>query len=329
MADSPDALSVALRAVSFVLLLNAAGIVIFITAFGRYLVGGSLQVSRRLGWQLAAGALFFVAAHHFMEAARMAGEMSGMWDPDMQMTALKSPQGRAFALRMLGSALIVVGLWRAPGGTASPHAGVGRGPRGGIGPGAAQRAGVGPDAGTNPGATQRAGVGPLIGAALCLAAFATTGHTSVAPHHMALTALLLLHLLVVAFWIGALWPLYIATNRETPQAAARLIDAFSRAASWLVPGILLAGVGLTALLVPSLAVFKQPYGQLLLAKIALFAVLMGLAAFNKWIFGPAIADGDTRVAKSFRITVLTEYLLISTVLAITAALTTFYSPEAP
>jgi putative copper export protein len=80
---------------------------------------------------------------------------------------------------------------------------------------------------------------------------------------------------------------------------------------------------------PDLTVFKQPYGQLLLTKVALFAVLMGLAALNKWVFGAAIGAGDARVGRAFRRTVVCEYILICAVLAVTATMTTFYSPESP
>jgi len=76
-------------------------------------------------------------------------------------------------------------------------------------------------------------------------------------------------------------------------------------------------------------VFTRTYGQLLLAKITLFAVLMGLAAGNRWRFGPGIAVGKAAAAQQFRRTVATEYLLICGVLAVTAVMTTFYSPEAP
>jgi putative copper export protein len=97
------------------------------------------------------------------------------------------------------------------------------------------------------------------------------------------------------------------------------------AAAWVVPLILLAGIGLTAVLVPSLAVFRQPYGQLLLVKVSVFAVLMAMASLNKWRFGPACAEGDTA---AFKRIVVIEYVLICVVLAVTAAMTTFYSPEA-
>jgi putative copper export protein len=281
--DDPDVLSVALRAVSFTLLLNAAGIPIFIAAFGR-LMPSAVPAVKQLGWKLAVGALVFVVGHHALEAARMAGEMSGVMDPAMQKMALLSPAGAAFAARVLGLVLVAVGLRRA-----APLP-----------------------------------VIALVGALISTTAFTLVGHTSVTPHRLAAAALVTLHLLVVAFWLGALWPLYLAAKKEQPAVTARVIDAFSLAAAWVVPLILLAGIGLTALLVPSLAVFRQPYGQLLLAKVSLFALLMAMAALNKWRFGPACAEGNTA---AFERTVVIEYVLIAVVLAVTAVLTTFYSPE--
>ena len=286
--DSPDAWSLAFRAVSFVLLLNAAGIPIFLAVFGRGSFGLSLDsATTRIGWKLAIAALLFVAGHYVLEAARMAGEMSGMLDPAMQSMALHSSQGAAFIVRMAGLALIAGGLWSAR----------------------ASAARIG-----------------LLGSVLAIASFTLTGHTSVTPHRPAAAALLTLHLLVVAFWIGSLWPLYLMASGERHADAARLIEAFSRIAAWLVPIIFVAGLALTALLVPGLSTFGQPYGQLLLAKVATFAVLMALATLNKWRFGPACEVGDTR---AFKRTVVLEYALICLVLAITATMTMFYSPDSP
>jgi putative copper export protein len=305
--DGPDLLSVAFRAISFTLLLNAAGIPIFIAAFGR-LMPSAVPAVRQVGWKLAIGALVFVVGHHILEAARMTGEMSGVMDPAMQTMALLSPGGAAFAARVVGMLLVAVGLRRA----ARP----------------VQSA----DAASAPAAVASASSGvrgplriSLIGTLLSITAFTLVGHTSVSPHHLAAAGLLTLHLLVVAFWLGALWPLYLTATKEQPAVTARVIDAFSLAAAWVVPLILLAGIGLTAVLVPSLAVFRQPYGQLLLVKVSAFAVLMAMASLNKWRFGPACSAGNTA---AFKRTVVIEYVLICVVLAVTAAMTTFYSPEA-
>ena len=164
------------------------------------------------------------------------------------------------------------------------------------------------------------------GAFLAAVAFTATGHVSASPHSFAAAAVLTLHLLIVAFWIGSLWPLYIAAGSERAGIVGPLIESFSDLAVWIVPVILLAGVGLTMLLVPGLAVFSQPYGRLLLTKVALFAVLLAIATWNKYQLGPACAAG---VAEPFRRSVAMEYLLICGVLAVTAVMTTFFSPEAP
>ena len=278
MDYGPDALSAALRAISFALLLNAAGIPIFIAAFGR-LIPNSLPDVIKLGSRVTIAALVFVAAHQALEAARMAGEMSGVVDPAMQKIALLSAAGAAFAVRIIGLALVAVGLRSATSTLA------------------------------------------LSGTLLTTTSFTLLGHTTTTPHRVAAALLVTVHLLVVAFWIGSLWPLYIAATKDPP---ARVIESFSKTAAAVVPIILLAGIGLTALLLPSLAAFKQPYGQLLLAKVTGFAVLMAVASLNKWHFGPACAEGDTA---AFKRTVAVEYVLICAVLAVTAAMTTFYSPE--
>ena len=109
--------------------------------------------------------------------------------------------------------------------------------------------------------------------------------------------------------------------------AAKLVSAFSVIATALVPVIFVAGLGMALLLVPSWAVLWQPYGALLIVKIAGFAALMGLASLNKWRLGPAIASGEERALKALRWSVAGEYVLILAVLTATAIMTMFFSPE--
>ena len=283
----PDIVSVVLRALSFIALFQAAGAAIFIAGFGRELTHSLAPISR-LGRRTAVAALVLVLAHYSLEAARMAGNFSGMSDANLQGMVLHSASAAMVALRALGLLLIAIGL-------------------------------------------QRSGewrmVLSVIGATLAVTSFALMGHTTVHSARWILALMLIVHLLVVAFWFGALLPLYVASRREILPAAARVIDAFSRLAAWLVPGILLAGLVMAVLLIPQMATFAEPYGELLIAKLVGFALLMGLAAANKWRFGPAIARGEARALRLFRRAVVFEYVLISTVLAITAVMTTFFSPE--
>ncbi len=288
MREMPDVVSVILRALSFVLLFQAAGVAIFVAVFGRRLASSQVSV-RRLGQAAAIAAIVLVAAHYALEAARMAGEMSGMWDPTLQGMAWNSPAGTALICRLLGLLLIAVGL---------------------------QEASV------------RWTILAVGGTVLATGAFALTGHTSVNAHRAALAPLLMLHLLVVAFWFGALGPLYVASLRETPARASDIIERFTAVATWLVPVVFLAGIVMAVLLLPNLQALSEPYGELLIAKVVGFAVLMGLAAANKWRLGAALVHGPAQSGRWFRRSVAAEYVLIAAVLAITAVMTSFFSPDA-
>jgi copper resistance protein D len=78
---------------------------------------------------------------------------------------------------------------------------------------------------------------------------------------------------------------------------------------------------------------RQPYGLILIAKASVFALLLVLAALNRWRFTPALLPGLTptltpaAACGALRRSIVTEYLLIAGVLAMTAALTSLYSPE--
>jgi putative copper resistance protein D len=165
------------------------------------------------------------------------------------------------------------------------------------------------------------------GTVLLVCAFATLGHTVDHPHRAALAALLVAHLVSVTFWFGALWPLRQAVTLETPARAAALLEQFSRIALRMVPLLLLAGAVLVVLLVPGLSAFAQPYGQLLLAKIAGFSALLGFGALNKLRLTPALRQNVASAGARLRRSLAIEYGIMGAVLAITAVMTGLYSPD--
>jgi putative copper resistance protein D len=309
----PDILSVVLRALSFVLQLQAAGAVFFAAAFGPALTV-SLAGIRKLARVTAIVAFFTVAAHYILEAARMAGEMSGMLDSSLQDMAWTSSFGGAFSVRELGLLLIIAGMQQVSAKTTASRfftSSVGS-----------------PVAFVMKRLSARGfTIVGMTGAALVAVSFTLMGHTAVNPRRGLLAPLLLLHLLIVAFWFGALWPLCLITLRESWERTARVVAVFSTAAFWLVPLILVAGIAMAALLLPSVAALRQPYGELLIAKSALFAVLLGCAALNKWRLGPALARADLKAGRAFRRVVIAEYVIMVVVLSVTAVMTTFFSPE--
>lgn len=297
----PDVLSVAARALSFVCALQAAGTALFLMLFELEQTDVANTIRRRARW-LAVAAAGWVLMHYALEPARMAGDLSGVWDASLQKLAATSGAGTAAALRILGLALIVFALrarsrvdGRGAGGSA-PYSFASR-------------------------------VAALAGVLLVAGSFVATGHTAGAEHRWILGALLFVHLVVIEFWFGALVPLMLIT-RHAPRASAVTVRRFSRLATGLVPLILIAGLTIAWVLIPSLQVFREPYGQLLLAKAAGFAALIALAALNKWRLAPALEAGDLAAVRAFQWSAGGEYALIVIVLAVTAVMTSFFSPEA-
>lgn len=282
-----DALSVSLRAASFLTLFQAAGIALFL-ALREQELPNTLRALRRIGTVAALIAASLLVAQYLLEAARMSGELAGMLDPTLQGLVLRSAASVTLSWRLLGLLLILGGLRRA--GTGGRTAGV-------------------------------------MGAVVLLASFTFIGHTSKDASRWLLSPLLLTHLSVVAFWYGGLLPLYLVSSREPPETAARVVQGFSARAVWLVPILLVAGLGLAVALLPDLAALHRPYGELLIAKVVGFGALMPLATLNRWRFGPALRRSGPAAGRRFRNAVATEFALLAAILCVTAVMTTFYSPD--
>jgi putative copper resistance protein D len=168
----------------------------------------------------------------------------------------------------------------------------------------------------------------VIGVVILLASFTFVGHTANGAQRWLLSPVLLAHLCFVAFWFGALGPLYLVSAHEPAETSSGVVAQFSARALWLVPALFVAGVVLAAGLLPDLAALRRPYGLLLLTKVTGFCVLMLFAALNRWRFGPALRSGEAAAGRRFRSALVAEYALIVAVLCVTAVMTTFFSPEA-
>lgn len=284
---SVDVAFVVVRAMSFIAMLQAAGVALFMAWFGGRLQGAS-RVIRQLGLWSALIALLLVLALHVLEAPRMTGDFADLWDGALQMQVLHSSTAAADATRCV--ALVIIAISLTLSGTA-------------LGPGSA------------------------LGSGLMAAAFTLSGHTTTHSPRWMLASLLWIHLVIVMFWFGALPSLFLIARRESSAVAAEVVAGFSRVAGWLVPLIAVAGVGMALLLLPGVDALWQPYGIILLVKGGTFMLLMMLAALNRWRLGPRLATANLASLRIFRRSVAAEYVLIVGVLALTAALTSLYSPE--
>jgi copper resistance protein D len=282
---SPDLLAVIVRALVFVVLFQAVGASFFLALFARRLEHSAERI-RRLARIAAAAGMVLIFAHLALEPARLAGEFDGLWDHELQQLAWHSGSGASQLLQAIGLFVILVASGRPTG--AKPLWASG-------------------------------------GGLVAVGAFLLTGHTSAHALRGLATPLLALHLLVVAFWFGSLSSLVLVSRLESNARAAAILHRFSQLAGWLVPLILLAGLSLGWLLAGSWSVLQRPYGQLLLAKLVGFALLLLLAAGNRWRFVPALAAGGS--GSSLRRAIAAEYGLMVAILTVTAVLTAYFSPR--
>ena len=124
-------------------------------------------------------------------------------------------------------------------------------------------------------------------------------------------------------------PLHRLAGSDT-HAAGALAAEFSAWAVRVVPALAAAGVALFVILTADpLAALGTPYGQLLAVKLALFTLLLGLAALNRYRLTPALQTRTLRAGANLRRSIRLEALVVLAILATTATLTTVAFPERP
>ncbi|WP_299826929.1 CopD family protein [uncultured Roseobacter sp.] len=167
----------------------------------------------------------------------------------------------------------------------------------------------------------------LVGAFLASASFALRGHALGEPQ-VILGGLITLHILCLAFWVGAFAPLLRATRRDPPASAGALAHEFGRRALWVV-GLLIAAGGLVLMLLGAVtpSALSSPYGQMFAIKLVLFAGVLSLAAVNKLKLTPALLASTPGARRRLRRSIGFEVALVAGILITTAALTTVSSPR--
>jgi len=163
----------------------------------------------------------------------------------------------------------------------------------------------------------------VLGGVIAIWSFDQVGHVSGLGTTL-LDLALILHLLVVALWIGVLTPLKrLASSSSTYASAADVGHRFGVVASATVPVLIIVGGYMGYQLVGSFtALVGTSYGQAMIIKVLLVGLLLGLAAANKLRFIPALRTGDPAVANHLSKSISVEWIVILAVLGMTAVLTT-------
>lgn len=105
----PDILSATLRALGFVAVLQAGGAALFLAVFGGELDTARSRILRLVRISALAGAVL-LAGQYLLEPARMAGALSGVFDPQLQGIALRSRAALVVSMRLAGLLLLAWAL---------------------------------------------------------------------------------------------------------------------------------------------------------------------------------------------------------------------------
>lgn len=180
--------------------------------------------------------------------------------------------------------------------------------------------------------------------AVALSTLAWTGHGAMDEAALGWFHLVadILHLLASGTWVGALLGLMLLVARPAARVDVmhltvthRALHGFGTVGTIVVGTIVITGLVNAWMLVGSGNVISLPttlYGQLLLAKLALFVAVLGLAALNRFRLTPAfersVAAADHRSALgALRISLAVETGCVIAILGLVAWLGTLAPPS--
>jgi copper resistance protein D len=222
-----------------------------------------------------------------LSAAAMSGEVAGMFDTGFARMILGAGEGRALVVRFAGLSLAALALSSKP----------------------ALRAPA------------------FVGAVIASISFACVGHMQRLLPNLVPCLLLSIHLLCVAFWLGALAPLWIAARDGSCSQVAALASRFGKIAVGVVLLLLCAGAGLLWTLIGDAAPFwNSDYGRMMAIKLLFVAALLTVAAANRLYLTPRLLKGHDQAITRFKRNVQIEMIIGAVILLITAAFTTVTGP---
>ncbi len=152
----------------------------------------------------------------------------------------------------------------------------------------------------------------LLGAVLGALAPVLSGHVVTAAPQGLMRLALALHLLSLMFWLGALLPLFVLLRQNDVVVLSR----FSRLIPWGIACLLGSGLLMAAAqLGPPGADWLSGYGVLLGVKLALVAIVLLLALWNRVSLTARAANGDVL---PLRRSILAELALVLVVFGVVA-----------
>jgi len=167
--------------------------------------------------------------------------------------------------------------------------------------------------------------GALLGLALVVSlawcGHAGSGMGAGGDAHVAADAV---HLAAAAIWVGGLTPLLLLLRPSLPLPPLErygMVRRFATLAAWSVALLVLSGLVNTWFMTNSFRdLIGTDYGDLLLVKIALFVVMLGFAALNRFRLTPRLAASGTGGSQALWRSVAAELVLGLLVIWVVAVL---------
>ena len=153
-----------------------------------------------------------------------------------------------------------------------------------------------------------------VGVLLVLTSFIWTGHAQkVGPIAQ---AVLSLHLVAIAFWLGSFLPLRRMCSSPESENLYKIAERFGTHAIFYICLLLISGLIFAYILIGDLSLLLSTvYGNVFLMKITLVSALLGLGAVNKFRLVPLMklepSIGAQRLRKSIQIEMVIALLILS------------------
>ena len=275
------------KAATYAATLVAAGAIFFLVYCNTLLRDGQRAAVRRLIGILIGVAALLSVCRIALLSGSMSGDFAGVFDSGLARMTLAAGEGRATGARIIGLCLALLALSPSP---------ARRGPA-------------------------------VLGGIIAATSFAWIGHVHALTPAIAPSLLLCLHLLCVAFWLGALPPLWLIAAGGNELQIAAAAARFGKLAFRVVALLLAAGISLLSMLIGSVTqLLTGDYGRLMSIKLLAVFVLLGLAAWNKLHLTPRLLAREKRAVVLFRRSLAAEIAVGAFILMITAAFTTLTGP---
>jgi copper transport protein len=155
----------------------------------------------------------------------------------------------------------------------------------------------------------------LAGIASAALALSLSGHAATAPPRLLTAPAVFVHVLCVAFWVGALAPLVGAVRDGDGAALAR----FSRIIPYPLAALAVTGIALAFVQLDRVdALWTTNYGLVLSGKLALVLALLALAAANRFRLAPRFEAAGAIASRPLTMSIKAEWALAVLILALVA-----------